>query len=230
MTKLLLDRDFWLERSEWPIGYGGWTFLGDALDDVGKALSGDDWSGSEVNTYRSDATAFARLEKAMEWIASRCCQDDIRVAIQHSGELEISEYSQPIWNIQPAARRFRWCRFYPSAPLMDQNNTDSSCDSAFIFLSQEDLSKEIALLRHAELIVTDIDLSRYAPFLRFAVTLAQRWNLTSETGQMKGVAMKAAIKEAWEKDHFGEALYPTALNAIYQIIRFPDWVAMTGPH
>lgn len=194
MTEPLLDRDFWLERSEWPIGYGGWTFLGDALDDVGKALSGDDWSGSEVNTYRSDATAFARLEKAMEWIASRCCQDDIRVAIQHSGELEISDYSPPIWNIRPAARRFYRCGFHPGSPL---SRFDAESRFAYIFLNQEDLSKRIAGLPHAGAVVTAVDLSTYSDHLQFAVGLAKRWNFNRDYKPRKRDSLTIDIRDAW---------------------------------
>ena len=194
MTEPLLDRDFWLERSEWPIGNGGWTFLGDAFDDVGRALAGDDWSGSEVTTYRSNVPARALLEKTMEWIAGRCRDGDIRTAIQRSWEVEISDYSQPIWNIRPAARRFYRCGFHPGSPL---SRFDAESRFAYIFLNQEDLSKRIAGLPHAGAVVTAVDLSTYSDHLQFAVGLAKRWNFNRDYKPRKRDSLTIDIRDAW---------------------------------
>ena len=219
MTAELLDRKFWLAPSAWPKGNREWTFLGDALLVVGKALFGDAWSGKEINVFPFDVHSARRLEGAMEWIATRCRDDEVPVAMQLEGSLKVRQIAQPIWNIPCAAKRFRRCRFYPGAPLVD---FDNDREWAFIFVGAKDLSHQVAGLPHAKLIVSSTELGRYSPLLQYAVALAQRWDLTSAEHQEKRISMEANIEEAWAKDRPGEILSGVTLKAISQLIRFPD--------
>lgn len=214
----LLDRAFWAAPAEWPKGNSEWTFLADALLVVGRGLFGDEWSGREPRAFRSDEQSAYRLKAAMEWIAARARDNELSVAAQLEDRLEVRLITLPIWNIPDVSKRFRRCRFYPSAPMPGY---DMDRQWAHIYLGKAGLDAEIEGMPHSKLAVSQLELGGYSPYLQYAVMLARRWDLVSST-RMGREEMLANIHEAWRRDRPDEDLSDLTAKAIRQLLRFPN--------
>lgn len=168
----------------------------------------------ETQWQTNKATA-ARLLKAVRWLGDKCRGRDIAGAYQFKGWPKLyNDMSPDLWNGSSDIER--WAASGGYSQWVKDRNYDT-----LVFVSREDLNREIAALDHAPLLLDRAELSRLAPDLQLAVRLALEHQLFDannaglKSGQVEHLVIAAA-------EQSGRQIAKGRMEEIARLMRWPD--------
>lgn len=159
----------------------------------------------------ANADAFGRMSKVAAWLGECGRAQRFRTALLppwDGAELILKPAS--LWNgADDLARLSRGT----AAHWAGQTKFECS-----IFIYADDLSRELAALKHADAAIDRISLASFSDQLRFAVAIAQKWNCDRAWVPPKQPALVAEIHREWQQTR-GSPLSPTAAANIAFVLK-----------
>lgn len=168
------------------------------------------------SNWQSNADASRRLLSAMGWLGNKCRSGAIRGAFQYKGWPKLHDtMDKQMWN--GTSDLDRWARDGGYPEFLNGHKYQT-----LVFMLREDLDREIKTLAHSESIVSQTDLSRLPPYLKFAVDLAlsQEWLVG---GKQESVPVREAeVEEKWKDALPDIPMSKKTKVAIAHVLGIPD--------
>lgn len=164
--------------------------------------------------------AVARLMRAVNWLAQRCRDGDLKPYARPASGGEVMPMLASEWNIDDPFEQFvmkggNRRRFisggYASPPM-----------ESFVFFDRTELQEVLAREAGAKLEIGTVDLSRLSPFLRLAVRVAIEQGYFSDSATPKIAARAYQIEVLWNEYLPGVPFSPSAAEQLARFIGFPD--------
>jgi hypothetical protein len=208
--------DFWHERSQkhfWPRDTPEYVFLGRAVHEIGTAIYGAEWTGSEMDP---DAVPpeFKKFDRVKEEIVSACASGQLVSAFRPEAGGAIEDMPKEWWNTETWRKRFLSCRMSPKKPFADV--TLPADRVSWIYLRRDSLERYLILQPFAPQ-STDINV-HLSPYLKVMLAVAKKMQITANDQPVKE-AVIAELRAAWRG---AEPLSQRLLNAMGTLLREPE--------
>ncbi|MCZ4342880.1 hypothetical protein O4H52_14755 [Sphingomonadaceae bacterium G21617-S1] len=136
-----------------------------------------------------------RLRFCVDWLAQQCRDDDLKSYYRFESGGDLVPMSAGDWNIDNPLGQFaakggyeRW--FSAQQPARKF--------FVYIFFDRAAVEQAVTIFANAQPLVSDIDLGKVSPYLRFAVQMALSAGWTSSEGASTKDYREAEIKAAWD--------------------------------
>lgn len=189
------------------------------LEEKGPRRSHQELVDDEQKLWELNLHALGRLNRAAEWLVAKCRDGLIsgfyRWAV--GGRLEPMEPHD--WNGESVLHLFISDagnkRFFP-------NVSPPASYPVYTFVGRESLLAAIATLQHCTAVVSEYDLSRLSPYLRFAVKFALKMGYLAEDRCETEDIRKADISSEWESAFPGVPMTQTQIQMLSSVMAWPN--------
>jgi hypothetical protein len=98
--------EFWADKDDWPGNPPGYVFLARAVDEVGRNLLPEEWTGDEPLKYEDrewdrgpykDEAARGRFKKVIEAVSTLCAKGQLASAVMTSSRGTLSQIDKAWW-------------------------------------------------------------------------------------------------------------------------------------
>jgi hypothetical protein len=208
----MLDCFFWDEPTKWPHDSSSHVFLARALNRIGKANFGEEWTGTEhlmTALGASDHDGLAELRRARlegmsggyqrrrkveAKIVAACQSGALESAYRHHLGGEFTPIPSIWWNTENASQRFEMCQIHPEHPYA-QGFAGFGLGFCWIFISSESLERFLVQLPNSEERAGfDFHLS---PYMAVMHAVARKMGITPDNQPTKEEIM-AELRNAWK--------------------------------
>jgi hypothetical protein len=181
-----VNQGFWSNPKLWPFQPPDWIFLARAFDQIGSAMFGTYWTGSErVDSagWDSDPGLIARRTAALQETAKRLQSKELIAGVRSPKGGEITEADPNWWNTEQdrIVSRLCWCQIDPKNPFGDAL---SGPNTFWIFIRRNSLEKFLDQQPFKP--KPTVDVGHYlSPYLRVMLTVAREMKITRENQPKK---------------------------------------------
>jgi len=201
-------QDFWARPHLWPRDPFEYVFLARAVQAIGRARFGDEWTGEEATTelvklplalatqeaqrqQEGQRAIIQRLRTVHQEIVAGCESGELVSAIRLKAGGAMKFVRREWWNTEYWLNRFVMCQLNPSKPF---DLGFAGDDYHWIFLTKESLEKYLQRQPFAA-VATNIDV-HLSPYMKTMLAVAKRLNITREN-QPKLEVVVAELRDCW---------------------------------
>jgi len=214
----------------WPRDPFEYVFLARAVQAIGQARFGDDWTGKEATTepvklpprlatqearrqQEAQRPIFQRLITVHKEIFARCESGELVSAIRAKAGGKMTVVRRAWWNTESCYNRFTMCQLNPREPFRLGLEGD---DCWWIFLTKKSLEKFLQSQPFAP-VAANIDVY-LSPYMKTMLAVAKRLNITPEN-QPKLEVVIAELRDCWPDS---EPPSDRLLHAAGTLLREPE--------
>lgn len=173
------------------------------------------------NLWAKNRAALNRLTKAAKWLGDKCRSEGIKTGYGAVENLPVISGQSHSWNCISDLQH--WVKDGSIEIFMVSGGEMYRCKA---YVSRSDLEREMRMLAHSASIVSETDLGRLPPYLKFAVdmALAQDWLIDGR--QDTAPVREAIITEKWPDAFPNIELSKATKEAIAKLLGIPDAAAI----
>jgi hypothetical protein len=171
--------------------------------------------------WEANEVALTRLTNAAKWLGDKCRNHSVKTASTPQVNFPLSEAQSLNWNCTNDVDY--WVRD-GSIDVHVVGYVKSHRHLAFVL--RADLEREMKTLEHSESIVSDTDLSRLPPYLKFAVDIALAQNWLIDGRKDTSAVREAIVIEKWSDAFPDIDLSNATKEAIAKVLGIPDATAI----
>lgn len=225
-------------RRQWPVSARGDVFLIAALEEIGKAIHGDEWTGREIKwpfqpvgldqarkvAWEADMARFMSAAR----ITHRALLDGL-LECRHRpqrGNGEMAPTPQAWWNNDEWHSRFQFGTVDPDNPvaLVSYDEVRDHKNRAYLFVTRKSLDavlRTIGSVNNSEP-SSQVPSNQYlSPYLRLMIAVSSRMEVAPGNQPLKKLVVAALEAEA-ERSWDGRPISKNQLDYMATLIRDPE--------
>ena len=167
--------------------------------------------------WQDNESALNRLIKAAKWLGDKCRGEGIKTGYGAVENLPLLSGQSHSWNCISDLQH--WVKDGSIEIFVVRPGKMHRCKA---YVSRSDLEREMRTLAHSASIVSETDLGRLPPYLKFAVDMALAQNWLIDGRQDSGPVREAEIAAKWNDAFPHIELSGAAKEAIAKVLGIPD--------
>lgn len=170
--------------------------------------------------WQNNEAALNRLTKAAKWLGDLCRKGVIKTGYGTAANLPILNGQSRFWNC------INDIQHWVKDGSIEVIGSAAKMYRYKAYVSRSDLEREIRTLAHSKSIVSETDLSRLPPYLKFAVDMALAQNWLVDGRQDTTLVREAEIDAKWADAFPNITLSKSTREAIAKVLGIPDAIAI----
>lgn len=126
----MTDDSIWRDPAEWPRDRAGYIFLARAIQEIGRAMYRDTWTGNEAPAplpcggyvkiqSEAEQEGTKRFSKVQDAIIDAAEAEELLMVARPIDDGRVISLTRDYWHADNLTRRFRTCRIDPGQPFGD---------------------------------------------------------------------------------------------------------------